>query len=45
MLASLRRLTVGRTVIIASHSAAAHALGGRRLDLRAGRLATARGAA
>ncbi len=45
VLASLRRLTLGRTVIMASHSAAAHALGGRRLDLRGGRLAMARGAA
>ena len=45
VLASLRRLAVGRTVVMASHSAAAHALGGRRLDLRAGRLAVARGAA
>lgn len=42
---SLRRLTVGRTVILASHSAAAHAFGGRRLDLRAGRALPARGAA
>jgi ATP-binding cassette subfamily C protein CydD len=37
VLASLRRLAVGRTVIMASHSAAAHAFGGRRLDLRQGR--------
>jgi ATP-binding cassette subfamily C protein CydD len=37
VLASLRRLAVGRTVIMASHSAAAHTFGGRRLDLRQGR--------
>jgi ATP-binding cassette subfamily C protein CydD len=37
VLASLRRLAVGRTVVMASHSAAAHAFGGRRLDLRQGR--------
>ncbi len=42
VLDSLRRLAVGRTVILASHSAAAHAFGaqafsGRRLDLRQGR--------
>ena len=42
---SLRRLAVGRTVILASHSSAAHAFGGRRLDLRAGRVASSRGAA
>ncbi len=42
---SLRRLAVGRTVILASHSSAAHAFAGRRLDLRAGRVASARGAA
>ncbi len=41
VLESLKRLTVGRTVILASHSAAAHAFGGRRLDLRAGRAAVA----
>lgn len=39
VLESLRRLTVGRTVILASHSSAAHSFGGRRLDLRAGRVA------
>ena len=43
VLASLRRLAVGRTVIMASHSAAAHAFGGRRIDLREGR--AVRGAA
>ena len=45
VLASLRRLAVGRTVVMASHSAAAHAFGGRRLDLRQGRAVPARGAA
>jgi ATP-binding cassette subfamily C protein CydD len=34
VLESLRRLTIGRTVILASHSSAAHDFGGRRLDLR-----------
>jgi ATP-binding cassette subfamily C protein CydD len=33
---ALKRLAMGRTVIMASHSAAAHAFAGRRLDLRAG---------
>jgi ATP-binding cassette subfamily C protein CydD len=45
VLDSLRRLTIGRTVILASHSAAAHAFGGRRLDLRDGRAAPVRGVA
>ena len=45
VLASLKRLALGRTVVMASHSAAAHAFGGRRLDLRNGRLAESRGAA
>ena len=46
VLASLKRLALGRTVIMASHSAAAHAFGGRRLDLRDGRAArSVRGAA
>ena len=51
VLDSLRRLAVGRTVILASHSAATHAFGaqafgGRRLDLRQGRVVIAdRGAA
>jgi ATP-binding cassette subfamily C protein CydD len=49
VLESLRRLTVGRTVILVSHSAAAHAWnhawGGRRIDLRNGRLVQSRGAA
>jgi ATP-binding cassette subfamily C protein CydD len=45
VLDSLRRLAIGRTVLLASHSAAAHAFPGRRLDLRAGRAVAARGAA
>jgi ATP-binding cassette subfamily C protein CydD len=49
VLESLRRLAVGRTVILASHSAAAHGFQGRRIDIRAGKLvdlsAGARGAA
>jgi ATP-binding cassette subfamily C protein CydD len=45
VLASLKRLALGRTVVMASHSAAAQAFGGRRLDLRAGRQAPARGVA
>lgn len=44
VLDSLRRLAIGRTVIIASHAAAAHAFGGRRLDIRAGRAVEARAA-
>lgn len=35
---SLKRLTIGRTVIMASHSAQAHLLSGRRLNMVAGRL-------
>jgi ATP-binding cassette subfamily C protein CydD len=46
VLDSLRRLTAGRTTILASHSVAAHAFAGRRLDLRDGQvIAAARGAA
>jgi ATP-binding cassette subfamily C protein CydD len=49
VLESLRRLAIGRTVILASHAAAAHAFTGRRLDLRDGRVvgpaAVERGAA
>jgi ATP-binding cassette subfamily C protein CydD len=45
VLDSLRRLAIGRTVIMASHSAAAHAFAGRRLDLRDGAAVDARGAA
>ncbi|MBV9538595.1 MAG: thiol reductant ABC exporter subunit CydD [Acidisphaera sp.] len=41
----LRRLTVGRTVILASHATAAHSFGGRRLDLREGRAVQAQGVA
>jgi len=43
--ASLKRLALGRTVVMASHSAAAQAFGGRRLDLRHGRASETRGAA
>ena len=45
VLESLRRLALGRTVILASHSTAAHGFGGRRLDIREGRVVPARGAA
>ena len=45
VLDSLRRLALGRTVILASHSSAAHGFAGRRLDLRDGRAVPARGAA
>ncbi|HEY4041986.1 MAG TPA: thiol reductant ABC exporter subunit CydD [Rhodopila sp.] len=45
VLDSLRRLTLGRTVILASHSSAAHGFAGRRLDLHAGAAVSARGAA
>lgn len=45
LLESLQRLALGRTVIVASHSTAAHAFGSRRLDLRDGRVVAARGAA
>jgi ATP-binding cassette subfamily C protein CydD len=45
VLDSLRRLALGRTVILASHSSAAHGFGGRRLDLRDGKAVSARGAA
>lgn len=45
VLDSLRRLAMGRTVILASHSSAAHGFGGRRLDLRDGRTVSARGVA
>ncbi|MCQ8277906.1 thiol reductant ABC exporter subunit CydD [Acetobacteraceae bacterium KSS8] len=38
ILDSLRRLAVGRTVLLASHSTAAHAFSGRRVDLMNGRL-------
>jgi ATP-binding cassette subfamily C protein CydD len=42
---SLRRLAVGRTVVMASHASVAQAFGSRRVDLRDGRAAPARGAA
>jgi ATP-binding cassette, subfamily C, bacterial CydD len=45
VLDSLRRLALGRTVILASHSSAAHGFAGRRLDLRDGKVASARGVA
>jgi ATP-binding cassette subfamily C protein CydD len=45
VLDSLRRLALGRTVLLASHSSAAHGFPGRRLDLRDGRAVPARGAA
>ncbi len=45
VLDSLRRLALGRTAILASHSSAAHAFSGRRLDIREGRAVAARGAA
>jgi ATP-binding cassette subfamily C protein CydD len=47
VLDSLRRLAIGRTVILVTHSAAAQAFPGRRVDLRHGRVlgVPARGAA
>ena len=45
VLDSLRRLALGRTVILASHSSAAHGFAGRRLDVRDGRAVPTRGAA
>ena len=45
VLDSLQRLALGRTVILATHSSAAHAFGSRRLDLRDGRIVAVRGAA
>jgi ATP-binding cassette subfamily C protein CydD len=45
VLDGLRSLAAGRTVILASHSAAAWAFSGRRLDMRDGRIEPARGAA
>jgi ATP-binding cassette, subfamily C, bacterial CydD len=45
VLESLRRLALGRTVILASHSSAAHGFAGRRLDIRHGQAMAARGAA
>ena len=45
ILDSLRRLAIGRTVLLASHSAAAHAFSGRRIDLARGRVVPVAGAA
>jgi ATP-binding cassette subfamily C protein CydD len=45
VLDSLKRLALGRTVVLASHSSAAHGFGGRRLDIRDGRVVTPRGQA
>ncbi len=45
VLDSLRRLALGRTVILASHSAAAHAFGGRTLELAEGRTRPVQGVA
>jgi ATP-binding cassette subfamily C protein CydD len=45
VLDSLRRLALGRTVILASHSSAAHGFAGRRVDLRDGKAIAARGVA
>jgi ATP-binding cassette subfamily C protein CydD len=45
VLDSLRRLALGRTVILASHSSAAHGFAGRRLDIRDGQAFASRGAA
>ncbi len=45
VLDSLRRLALGRTVVLASHSSAAHGFAGRRLDLRDGKAIAARGVA
>ena len=45
VLDSLRRLALGRTVILASHSAAAHAFGGRTLELSDGRARPVQGVA
>jgi ATP-binding cassette, subfamily C, bacterial CydD len=45
VLDSLRRLALGRTVLLASHSSAAHGFAGRRIDIRDGHAVPARGAA
>ncbi len=45
VLDSLRRLALGRTVILAAHSSAAMAFGGRRIVLESGRIRAAQGAA
>ena len=45
VLDSLRRIALGRTVLLATHSSAAMAFGGRRIVLEAGRVAHVQGAA
>ena len=45
VLDGLRRLTIGRTVVMATHSTAAQALRGQRLDIRDGRVVPAKGVA
>ena len=45
VLDSLKRLAIGRTVILASHATAAHEFGGRRIDIRDGSIVGIRGAA
>jgi len=45
VLDSLRRLALGRTVILASHSAAAHVFGGRTLEIYDGRTRPIQGVA
>jgi ATP-binding cassette subfamily C protein CydD len=45
VLDGLRRLAAGRTVLLASHSAAARAFSGQRLGIRDGRIEPARGVA
>lgn len=45
VLDSLRRLAIGRTVVMTAHSRAARAFGGRIIELDAGRLVRAQGAA
>lgn len=40
---SLKRLTIGRTAILATHATAAASFNGRRIDLRAGRAIESRG--
>jgi ATP-binding cassette, subfamily C, bacterial CydD len=45
VLDGLRRLAIGRTVVLATHSAAAQGLRGQRIDIRDGRIAPARGVA
>lgn len=45
VLDSLKRLALGRTVILAAHSSAAMAFGGRRIELDGGRAVVSQGAA